>query len=95
MQAQALFDRWATAEDAQGYSARHNFEKTKFFVEAGFIGFNYLSDVLEWLGLDLDDVEEELKDTPDDPDLIQLRQEMVTEMGKINDMLDEQEESAT
>lgn len=62
--ANALVERWSDQGDFQisgenrAAAHEHNLAKTAFYVDAGFTDPEYLRDVLEWLGSDLQDVDE-------------------------------------
>jgi hypothetical protein len=78
--ANTLFEKWQTG---LGDDARSNFEKTKFYVDAGFTDPSYLGDVLGWLYQDAADLEKDAGN----PELVQLRKEYADEMRKIRKML--------
>lgn len=86
--ANELFYQWQQQEDAaaagnEDTSKRLNFEKTKFYIDAGFTDPAYLGDVLEWLAVDLDDIGKQ----PDNPERTKLRQEYAEEIKKIRVLL--------
>jgi len=83
-EANALFYKW---QKEIGDDPRANFEKNKFYVDAGFTDPSYLSDVLSWLFQDAGDLEK----NPDDTDTTQLRKDYADEMRKIRRMLGQPE----
>ena len=87
-EANELFYKWQSQEDAvaagnEDAEKRINFEKTKFYIDAGFTDPRYLGDVLTWLAVDSDDVEKQ----PDNPERTKLRQEYAEEIKKIRGLL--------
>ncbi|OGM98136.1 MAG: hypothetical protein A2735_00305 [Candidatus Yanofskybacteria bacterium RIFCSPHIGHO2_01_FULL_41_21] len=83
IEANKLFEKWDAQESVKGDFERHNFEKTKFYVDAGFTDSNYLGDVLGWLFQDAGDIEKQ----PDNPTRVQLRSDYAKEIKKIRDLL--------
>lgn len=87
-EANKLFEKWwlqgnAATEGDEDAEKRNNFEKMKFYVDAGFTGPSYLSDVLTWLVLDAEDVEKQ----PNNPERVKLRREYAEEIKKIRGLL--------
>lgn len=87
-EANKLFDKWqlqgdSTAAGNEDAERRINFEKTKFYIDAGFTDPAYLGDVLEWLVLDADDIEKQ----PDNPERTKLRREYAEGIKKIRGLL--------
>lgn len=76
-----LFEKWIASHDAN--DERVNFEKTKFYIDAGFTDPNYLKDVLGWLIQDADNLEKQT----DNPARMQLRQDIAQEIKKIRGLL--------
>jgi len=85
IEANDLFEKWQSKLDN---SPRSNFEKTKFYIDAGFIDPSYLSDVLGWLYQDAGDLDK----NQDDKELSQLRKDFADEMKKIRNMLNQSED---
>lgn len=67
----------------ENFRLRNNFERTMLFVDAGFVGKNYLSDVLGWVYQDSADVEKDLND----PSKVELRSDMAKAMLRIRALL--------
>jgi len=88
IEANDLFNKWQSQEDvkAQGDAdaeQRVNFEKTMFYVDAGFIDTVYLEEVLGWLAEDGMGVEK----MPDDEKKIGLRTDIANAIKGIRKML--------
>ncbi|MBP9822376.1 MAG: hypothetical protein KBC81_02975 [Candidatus Pacebacteria bacterium] len=84
VEANDLFFKWANQQTED--EDRHNFEKTKFYVDAGFHDIGYLHDVLEWLYLDAGDIEKQ----PDSPARVQLRSDYANEILKVRNLIKQQ-----
>jgi hypothetical protein len=83
-----LFGKWLEQEDkkAEGdvdAEQRINFEKTMFYVDAGFTDKAYLEEVLGWLAEDGMSVDK----LPDDKTKTKLRKDMAEAIKKIRKML--------
>ena len=88
VEANKLFESWdsqreeETRGDADATMA-HNFEKTMFYVDAGFHDKTYLGDVLEWLGQDAMEAEKDLSNFSG----VKLRSDIGNAMKKIRGLL--------
>jgi hypothetical protein len=86
-----LFHKWVEQGDAKVEGDRvasyeFNFEKTTFYVDAGFTDKNDLSDTMEYLDLDLEDVEN--YENADDPRVVELRQKMEARIKTLQKQLE-------
>jgi hypothetical protein len=87
-EANEFFDQWQSQRDVavrgSGDEARRaNFEKTKFYIDAGFTDPAYLRDVLERFTLEADDI----KKRPGSPERAKLGREYTEEIKRIRDLL--------
>ena len=84
IEAERLFDAWDEQEsqDPNKYH-RHNFEKTKLFVDAGFDDPEYLDEILNNHRTDAVDLDKDSSDSA----LVQLRNEYAQELLKMRKML--------
>ncbi|OGN27635.1 MAG: hypothetical protein A2941_01440 [Candidatus Yanofskybacteria bacterium RIFCSPLOWO2_01_FULL_49_17] len=87
IEATRLFNEWDLEQTERQDPRRHNFEKTKFYVDAGFTDPHYLAEVLQWLSLDSDDLGKD----DNDPALVQLRQDYADEIRKIRKKLSQED----
>jgi hypothetical protein len=88
IEANEMFEKWQASLDSKSAGdadaeRRANFEKTMFYVDAGFADPAYLEEVLGWLMMDGADVEK----NPDNEDTSRLRADIARAMQKIRDML--------
>jgi hypothetical protein len=86
--ANGLFEQWIEQEDekAEGNESaeqRTNFEKTMFYVDAGFTDPVYLQEVLGWLAEDATSVDK----LTDDPEKTKLRKDIADAIRKIRGMI--------
>jgi hypothetical protein len=88
IEANALFDQWQKQEDKKAENdidaeQRINFEKTMFYVDAGFTDPTYLEEVLGWLAEDGMNVEK----LPDNEKKMKLRADIADAIKKIRMIL--------
>ncbi|MEK9157916.1 MAG: hypothetical protein AAB638_01895, partial [Patescibacteria group bacterium] len=83
IEANKLFVEWAKPDTPEGDSGRHNFEKTKFYVDVGFTDPEYLKDVLEWLR---EDIKESGVD-PDNLEQVKFQQEQLGEIDRVRELI--------
>lgn len=88
-EANKLFDKWRTEEDAgsagnEELEHRTNLSKTMLYVDAGFTDPAYLDEVLnDWLVQDAQNAEKQ----SDNPERVETRRQIATAMKKIRGIL--------
>ena len=99
-EANRLFDEWRNQEmeragDNPELSRRANLSVNMFYVDAGFTTDpSYLADILEYLGLDMDDVTDQKDGDPDDADRAydpETKHQIAAAMDRVSTLLERAE----